>query len=164
MYTLFLIWWHRKENFNVALYCFGFFSYICFCMTWFEQKHPQTGEELSAVRLMTKALQWSSSTLKPFNHPPHDPFFHPFDRRPSKSLAVSSSLLFLLSFLPLPFLVFIQLSSFLPLPSKSISYRANLWQMRTPRERMRAFCNCKVLYSTFSQKWNETGKSYIHVI
>jgi hypothetical protein len=35
--------------------------------------------------------------------------------------------------------VFIPLSSFSPLPSKRISYRANVWQMRTQRERTRAF-------------------------
>lgn len=40
-----------------------------------------------------------SPVPKPFNHPHPDPFFHSFDRRPSKSLTVSFSLLFLLSFL-----------------------------------------------------------------
>lgn len=57
------------------------------------QKHLQTHEELSVVKLMTKALQWSFLSIpKSFIHP------HRSDRRPSKSPTISS-VFFLLSFL-----------------------------------------------------------------
>lgn len=117
----------KTLTFHCIVSFFFFPPCIYVCMKSFEQKHPQTREELSTVRLMTKAFAMIFLSIpKPFIHPRPYPFFHSFDRRPSKSLAVSSSLLFLLSFLLLSFFVFIPLASFLPLPSKRISYRGDL--------------------------------------
>jgi hypothetical protein len=130
----------RKTLMFRGIVSFFFCIYIYICMASLEQKHPQTREELSAVRLMTKALQWSfppslnpsftpqsRSILSLFWSPtkqiPYCFFFYPFS--------------FIIPFYTLP--RFIPLSSFLPLPSERISYRVNLWQMRTPMEGMWAF-------------------------
>lgn len=78
----------KKKTWNFSQHYFRFRIPIRFhiCVAHrLIQKHLQTHEELSAARLITKALLWSFLTIpKSFIHP------HRFDRWPSKSLTISS--------------------------------------------------------------------------
>ena len=147
-------------NFSRALFSFSnsyTFSYLCGASL--NQKHLQTQEDLSAVKLITKALQWYFLSIpKSFIHP------HRFDRRPSKSLTISS-VFFLLSFLPYTLLrVHSAFVFFLPLPLERISYWVNLWQMRNPMDGRWALIDCKNFIHCLFIKWIKTRRPYFHIV